>query len=628
MKSIRKEKTQLNIVGIIVLTCLIVLTISLGIYGFSSVYIAKKGIAYPELTRWFDVLYSTIKLFSLISSPAEESLKHWAISAARLTAACSVFFSIAFASIYAASSWFKSNVLVKFYKNHYVVFGLNSESKFLIEDLIKHKKKVVLIESDHANPMLKEFYKKPIAIILGDPTTLNTHLKASVIKAHSLVIMTGCDLGNLAALKTLVESTYKPSLHCHIAINNVMSYKLFEPKAFYAIESIKKRSPGLLLNVFSTYEQIAIDLVSSLRMGSNADTLSSDAKPVSVLIAGFGSIGEAILKELLLMSHFFNQKKVNIKIVSDEPNDFFTTYHQVLQHINGNGLDLWDIEFVASMDAIHTPSDFHHIIACYDDEDLALKAILRLYDVCTVQAMQKTDSTTSFHYLSTLKHDIEHDQIKPFGSLENTLNVAGILNNTAENLAQKSHHLYAKAELGIAQLPNEQANTIIEQHDAKTQNPSLWLHWVNQPLFKRRSNFTEKRHIPIKLLALGATFTPSLVKDDSPTQEPFNAELPYLEEFTDLDIDLIHRWILNVQKVTRLTDKQLTERIHILARVEHNRWNAFHIVNNWRYGTEKNEALKTHDCLLSWQELERKRHETIKYDYKNIYHIPETLAQI
>lgn len=332
MMTKNKKSVTLSVSGIIILACLILLTICLGIYGFSSVYIAKKNIAYPELTRWFDVLYSTIKLFSLISSPAEESLKHWAISAARLTAACSVFFSIAFAAIYAASSWFKSNVLVKFYKNHYVVFGLNSESKFLIEDLIKHKKKVVLIESDHANPMLKEFYKKPITIILGDPTALNTQLKASVLKAHSLVIMTGCDLGNLAALKTLVESPYKPSLHCHVAINNVMSYKLFEPKAFYAIESIKKRSPGLLLNVFNAHEQIAIDLVSSLRMGSNTDTLSNDAKPVSILIAGFGSIGKAILKELLLISHFFNQKKVNIKIVSDEPNDFFTTYHQVFKN--------------------------------------------------------------------------------------------------------------------------------------------------------------------------------------------------------------------------------------------------------------------------------------------------------
>ena len=128
MKPNKGSSAPLNITGIVILACFVVATFVLGLYGFSSVYVAKPNISHPELTRWFDVCYSTIKLFSLISSPAEEALKHWAISAARLTAACSVFFSIAFAAFFAAGSWFKANFLVKYYKGHYVCLLYTSDA--------------------------------------------------------------------------------------------------------------------------------------------------------------------------------------------------------------------------------------------------------------------------------------------------------------------------------------------------------------------------------------------------------------------------------------------------------------------------------------------------------------------
>ncbi|MGQ8366429.1 NAD-binding protein [Glaciecola sp. 1036] len=626
MKPNKGNATPLNLTGIIFLACLVILTLGLGILGFSSVYVANPEVAYPVLTRWFDVIYSTIKLFSLLSSPADDELKHWAISAARLTAACSVFFSIAFATIYAAGSWFKANVGVRFYKRHFVIFGLNEESKYLIDDLIKQNKKVVVVESDHANTLLPEYKKQPVTILLGDSSQLAIQKRASILNAHCMVAMTGCDLENLAILKALVEAPYKPKLHCHIAIENVMSYKLFEPNAFYAIENIKKLSTGLLVNIFNKNEQIAINLVAAMKLGSNGDTASDTAQPVSILLAGFGAIGVAILRELLLMAHFCNHKKAKIVILSPEPNDFFVTHHQVLANCNGNGLDLWDIEFVTSEQELQAPSSFNHIIACDQNENLALKSILRLYDMCTISQMRETDSSTTFHYLSMLKHDIKHTQIQPFGSLESTLNGSALLNNKNETLAEKSHHLYARAKLGLRDLSDEEVNQRIELHDAQSQDSSAWLHWVNQPLFKRRSNFTEKRHIPIKLLALGGETPIQTLAGANFNAKQDSIDLPYLDEFSDLDFNVIYAWMDEIKTELGLDNKEITQRIHALARVEHDRWNAFHVVNNWRYGASKNEVLKTHDCLLSWQQLEQKRPDTIKYDYKAVYHIPESLA--
>jgi len=628
MKPNKGSSAPLNVTGIVILACFVVATLVLGLYGFSSVYIAKPNISHPELTRWFDVCYSTIKLFSLISSPAEDALKHWAISAARLTAACSVFFSIAFAAFFAAGSWFKANFLVKYYKGHYVIYGLNDESIFLIDDLLSKKEKVVIVEKNYSNPLLNQYKKKKVTLMMGDASDVTIQLKASILKARAMVAITGCDLTNLAILKALVESPHKPELHCHIGIDNVMSYKLFEPSAFYSIENIKKQSTGLLINIFNLSEKIAIDLVQSMNLGGNTDTSSGNSNPVSVLISGFDEVGESVLRELLLLSHFCNHKKVEITILSTEPNDFFITHHQVLEHCNGKGLDLWDITFIGSEQELQNPSNFNHIIVCDEDENIALKSILRLYDMCTFERLQKTDNTTTFHYYNALNHDIEHQQIESFGALKHILSFEQLLDSKSELLAQRSHNIYARAELGVSDLTAEELSERIEVHDKKTIDSAKWLHWVNQPLFKRRSNFTEKRHFPMKLLALGGAI-PSAVFKSSTVKESESLEcLPYLNEFSDLDTEIIKRWVTFIKERTGLNNQQLSQRMHELARTEHDRWNAFHIVNNWRYGESKNEAMKTHDCLLNWTDLEEKRPDTIKYDYKNVYHIAESLALV
>lgn len=98
---------------------------------------------------------------------------------------------------------------------------------------------------------------------------------------------------------------------------------------------------------------------------------------------------------------------------------------------------------------------------------------------------------------------------------------------------------------------------------------------------------------------------------------------PYVNELAELNSDMLSNWLTYIMDKETLTSAQLINRIHQLGKAEHNRWNTFHIMNNWRYGQEKNEALKIHDCLLDWEQLVKKKADTIKYDYKNIYHIAE-----
>ncbi len=624
----KEHTTNSNYVGIIILVCLVSFTLVLGVYGFSAIYQTKDEGSFTLITKWFDVLYETLKLFSLSSSPDDDVTKHWAISIARFTAACSVFFSIAFAAVLAAGNWFKANVMARFYHEHCIICGLNEQSSFLIDDLLRRKHHVIVIEDDHTNPLIAEYKQTAATLILGDANKIDVLLKASLLKAKQLVTMTNCDLNNLDILKTVVESEYSPQLECYIGIDNVMSYKLFEPGAFYSIENIKRQSSGLLINMFNLNELVAIELVQSMHLGKKIDTVSENAKPVQILIIGFDQIGEAILRELLLLSHFANQVKVEITIMSDEPTDFFESHHQVHANANGNGLDLWDIHFVSSSHNPENPSDFNHIIACNKNENHALKDILRIYDLCTVKQLREIDSTTSFHYYNKLDHDIQHQQIRSFGAIRKNASFDQLIDSSKEALAKRSHEMYAKTKLGLESEDPRAIVMALEKHDQQESNPNAWLNWVNQPLFKRRSNFTEKRHIPMKLLAFGGEMPNKIITE---LNEEFENDsscdfLPFFKEFDDLDKQLIGNWIRYIKQELKLDEAEITSRFHGLARAEHNRWNAFHVVNNWRYGEQKNEALKTHDCLLNWKDLEEKRADTIKYDYKNVYHIPESLA--
>ncbi|MGF1764868.1 RyR domain-containing protein [Aliivibrio kagoshimensis] len=99
--------------------------------------------------------------------------------------------------------------------------------------------------------------------------------------------------------------------------------------------------------------------------------------------------------------------------------------------------------------------------------------------------------------------------------------------------------------------------------------------------------------------------------------------LPYVNELPDLNHQILESWMSDVLKRQSLSLEQLIKTIDRLAIAEHNRWNTFHVVHNWRYGPIKNEQFKTHDCLLSWSDLKQKRPDTIKYDYNNVYRIDE-----
>jgi len=615
-----------NIFVIAFVGTLVLATLVFGVIGYSEV-LALGASKQSSLIRIMDILYSAIRLFSLTSTPETDSVQNWAVSAGRLSAICTVFSLISIAALYALSEWLRSTVITKLYRNHYIVIGLNEESLFLIKDLLQKNKKVVVVDDNFKNELLDEVKSLGTPIILGDVCDFNTLIKANILRAKYAIGFTCDDLKNLSVLKCIIDSPYTPNLRCHIGIDNVMSYKLFEPGSYYAIDNIKKLSPGLYLNVFNIPEMAAIELFGKMSLQSE-DLIAEDAKPLSILIYGFGTLGSAILRELLLLSHFPNGKKIDITIYDPHGSDFFDIYHQVNKNINGKGLDLWDVSFISDAKDIPSLSKYSKVIACNEDDNTSLKYILKLFEMHSEELVGQ--SNTAFYYYCSktfgIVQDGENRKIIPFGSLKTCSSHEHIILTSHENAARYSHEKYSIMEIGLENVIDGNLTEALHLHDESTQDSSKWLLWENLPLYKRRSNCIEKRHIPIKINALEGIHPNKDILDLTYEMTDKVTFIPYLLELkeelkTELNVPAINAWMTRILEESTLTKEQLKNRIHEIAEAEHARWNAFHVVNNWKYGPDRNEKNKTHDCLLTWEDLFKLKADKVKYDYINIYNI-------
>jgi len=66
------------------------------------------------------------------------------------------------------------------------------------------------------------------------------------------------------------------------------------------------------------------------------------------------------------------------------------------------------------------------------------------------------------------------------------------------------------------------------------------------------------------------------------------------------------------------------EEVERMAEMEHGRWNVERLHDGWRYGKNRDDACKIHDCLVPWHDLP----EGIKpYDRKSVRKFPEILAK-
>ncbi len=607
-----------NIRGWMVITGLFLVSLVLGIWG-----LVESG------KRFLDACYLTLQLITL-NAGLEDGPKVWQLETARFLLP-GIGAYVALKGIWLLAEQRLSVLKLEFRaKDHYVICGLGDRGMALARDLLttatsETRITVAAVDIDPNNPNIRSFMDLGGIFLEGDAREIATLEQAAIQRAAHLVLMTDNDATNLRILKVVksmlddmkspaLEDSMPQVLKCHTHISNRENRALFDDGGEF-FPPIRAR---LEFSVFNVFENAAIELFQTHTLGANADTVTLGAPPVKVLIVGLGRIGEAVLLEAMQLGHFCNEERIDLIVLDGDTDkvqqNFFQRYREVTKHLGEEGLKLWNLRFIDALADVGPLGLYTDIFACHDDEDMALTCINNLWERWQGEEQQRP---TRFFFHTHFRESELITGIKPFGNYAQACSAENVIGMNLEVAAKHSHEeyaakklqdndssLYAKVVKGLA------LEEALRQHDLNAVQ-SQKLSWRSLSLLKQGSNFTEKRHNKIRLQALGIDANikiPVELSSIEPTDYPWlTNDLP--------EAKLLLSLALSSNGQTKVG---LIQRIHGLAKAEHNRWNAFHVLNNYRYGP-KDERKRTHDCLLNWIDLTSKKFETLKYDYENIY---------
>ncbi|MFR3331840.1 MAG: NAD-binding protein [Odoribacter splanchnicus] len=306
----------------IITTFIIVIsTIALvcGIYGY---YIS--GIPHFD-----DMVYKTLKLFVLNDDSISSNCIY--INIARFLAPLAVMLGGAQALVYLSKNGF--NTIVRMcMKNHTVICGLRTTGLAYYKNLVKEK--------PHGRFMLLDLAPTPnifgsnTFVTTGDATNLRTLSQLKLSKAEKLYILTGSDYINL------------------VILDNV--------RAFNHLEIYLRLENKEMKDILTETQSLNFKKFKIINLSENIATQFTGIVQSTVIILGFGSIGQLILKNLYEQ----NGKIIVIEQSKNTVARFVTNNHMRYQTVKFITTDIIGIIKNDLKDILENPDDHVVIFVC------------------------------------------------------------------------------------------------------------------------------------------------------------------------------------------------------------------------------------------------------------------------
>lgn len=291
---------------------------------------------------------------------------------------------------------------------------------------------------------------------------------------------------------------------------------------------------------------------------------------IHLLIAGFGGLGEALVRDVMHTNQVIGLAPMRITILDPEgaarEGAFATRYPGLMAE--------YDIAFIAcdaaalnsdALDQLKTRIAEDAITAAYvatGEESPPLKAALGLQEIARREGLFDAPIFVSARDGAGLPRReggavFEGGaELVAFGSWADITAASGMLDRDPDGLARDFHETYRTLQSG---------------GPADTDWPAL-----TERL--RNSNRRAVAHMPAKLASLGFDITPLLRSGDlSPAARP-----------------VIH---------SNETLFRNASELMALARLEHQRWMADRLVDGWRYGVTRDDLKRTHPNLVPFNDL-------------------------
>lgn len=533
-------------------------------------------------TRW-DLLYLTLQLFWVQGGNVPSPVP-WQLELARFLAptvpALTLLKTVALI-FRDQRQMFRLRFLTK---GHVVVCGLGLKGLQFVKDFRRQGHTVVVIELNADSNYIRSCRDLGATVLIGNAIDKNLLAQARVQRARLVVAITGDEGTNVETamrvhqLVRASDGKQRQPVTCFVHVVTLKLCRLFKNHQIFT-----ETDDPFEAHIFNIYENSARFFLEDFPLDRGQITVA-DEKYVHLITVGFGQTGESVVLQAAKTGHYANGLKPRLTVIDlkadEQRSGFLGRYPQFgqvcdLEFVQG------DIEAPEILDQIQRWTSDHNAVAtvvvCLNGDSRSLLcalAVLSKLEPTRVPICVRMAENAGLATLLDQRHGAADwvTHVHAFGMTSITCTKRMILNEEQDNLAEAIHEDYCQKRIAEGKQPAD--------------DPAL-APWQRLDPHFREANRAQADHILVKLRAIGCESSPP-----RPGQEP-------VVEFSD-------------------------EKIEILSRMEHARWNAEKFLANWTQGPRDLEQ-RTSPHLVDWAELP----DDIKeYDREAVRNIPQLLERI
>lgn len=553
----------------ITLIALFIFSLTAGFFGF------RYYFEYHALEHgWVRSVYCTLQLFAFEGGDLPGPIP-WELHVARFTAPLTTVMAFIMALLEIFKEQWKRIKIARM-KNHVVVIGFGTKGKNVMEESLRKKEKLLVVERDPLNPNLASIKPPGCRLLLGDANNKNTLKKVRITKARSAFLLMGDDNNQVNTCMLIYQLIKESSRDKNNPLNCIMHLQKQDfLNTMRSHNLVQDTHDGFALSIFNVYENSARELFEDNppdRLGITFDSKNH----VRIIIFGFGKAGEALALQTAFTGHYINGKKPQVLIIDrlakEKVPDFLERYPTYTDYcdlqylaLEANSPQL--IQHLAKY--LEDPYAFTTMVLCFDNKTHNMLLGLQLESIKLnkinepLQVFVRTNDNASFATFSR--------NIKPYGLPSKVCSQEVIIGGTLDRKARAIHDDYLKKRKKTSGFGSKEAD----------------VSWENLSQEYKDSNRKAADHMGVKMRGIGCEI---VSKDDPRSSATFSEE-----------------------------------EIEKLSELEHRRWNAERSLSGWTFGKQKNDKTRKTPYLIDWKDLS----EDIKdYDRNTVKNIPNVLGLV
>jgi hypothetical protein len=462
--------------------------------------------------------------------------------------------------------------------DHVVVCGIGEVGLQIVENLRGDGENVVAIDLDDSTANALTAERLGATVLKGDATHLSVLHSAGLLGAKIVVICAGQDADNVdiaLRIKATIERATTSRDRPLLVLVELRDEWLFGRLIDHDQEALG--SAACEIRLFNTYQNTARLLLQTI-----PPPLATAEKVGTFVIVGFGSMGLEVAHQILAAGLMPLGQTARVVIVDRKaevmekqflagiaPIAKYATVKFVAADLDDDSADNWDlIENLLREDAPFA------VAICLPEDRASLHVAVTMRAL--LDRLRETEVPVYMRLgrhlrLGQFAGNMERrpgnpDRLRPFGSMQEILAADVVVGARLDRLA-RAYHEHRRSKQAVAR-----------------QDQPSWRPWPELAEQFKMSSRREADHMTIKLAQAGFT----IAETDSP----------------------------EIFKFSR-------DDVQLLAKLEHRRWTIERLLQGWKHGKKRDDALRLNPFLVDWEDLPPHEH---KANTAAIAALPEILA--